>query len=115
MTMDTGPDCGHHQGGRDDEQGQPRRGHGDQRVEEVRPDMVSLVTSLYQRHHPEHMRMSARGHDACDDSPGRVNAGVRHHVVLVHDGGEHVLDQGHHPGHCRPRHQEQGDEQLLGE
>ena len=54
MTMDTGPDRGHHQGGRDDEQGQPRRGHRDQGVEEVRPEVVSLVPSLHQRHHPEH-------------------------------------------------------------
>ena len=58
VAMDAGPDGGDHQGGRDDEQGQPRRGHGDQRVEEVRPDMVSLVTCLYQRHHPEHVLMS---------------------------------------------------------
>ena len=61
--MDTGPDCGHGQGGRNDEQGQPRRGHRDQGVEEVRPEVLSLVPSLHQRHHSEHIQMSTSSLD----------------------------------------------------
>ena len=44
---------------------------------------------------------------------GRVDAAVRHHVVRVHDLGEHVLEQRHEPGHGAAHHQEQGDQQLL--
>ena len=55
VSVHAGPDGGDHEGGRDDEQGQRRRGHRHQRVEEVRPEVVSVVTTLHPpRHHPEH-------------------------------------------------------------
>ena len=62
---------------------------------------------------PERLSCSAMLSVLC--LPGGVDAGVWHHVVPVHDAGEHVLEERQQPGGARPQRQDQGDEQLLGE